>query len=53
MYDPDSEIELNGDFRMVEHDDNINNDNEYHIPRKKVLPIKNTNKNKPSSLTVW
>ena len=35
MYNPDSKDELNGDFRMVEHDDNIDNDNKDHIPREK------------------
>ena len=52
MYNPDSKDELNGDFRMVEHDDNIDNDNKYHIPREKWRPIKNTKKNKPSFPTV-
>ena len=27
VYDPDSENELNGDFGMVENDDNSNTDN--------------------------
>ena len=51
VYDPDSDDELNGDFRMAENGDNSDNDNKEHIPRAKVRPIKNTKKNKPSSLT--
>ena len=52
VYDPDIDDELNGDFSMSEHDDDRGNDKEKHIPREKVRPIKNTNNNKPSSLTV-
>ena len=37
---------------MAEHDDNSDTDNEEHIYRTIVLPIKNTNKNKPSSKTL-
>ena len=52
MYDSDSDDEINGDLRMAEYYDNIDNDNGQHILREKGRPIINTNKNKPSSLTV-
>ena len=52
QYYPDSEDELNGYFGIAEHDDNSDNDKEEHIPRSKWQPIKNTKKNKPSSITL-
>ena len=50
---PDSDDELNRDFGIAEFDDNINNDEEEHIPREKLKTIKNTinNKNKSFHLT--
>ena len=52
MYNPDSGDDIHEDFRMSEYDDHSDNDNKDHIPRAKGQPIKNTRKNKPSSLTV-
>ena len=36
VYDLNSDEELNGDFGTVDHDNNSNNDNKYHILRAKV-----------------
>ena len=52
MYDTDSDKELNGDFGMEYHDNDIDTDDEEHLPRAKVRPIKNNKNNKPTSLTV-
>ena len=52
MYDPDSDDGLNRDLGIAEHDDNSNNDHEQYILISKYRNIKNTKKNKPSSLTV-
>ena len=46
MKDPDSDDELNEDFEIAEYDDNSDNDKEEHISRAKVLPLKNTKKEK-------
>ena len=37
---------------MADHDDNRDNDDEYHIPREKGLPIKNNKNNKQPYLIV-
>ena len=37
---------------MAYHEDDSDNGNEEHIPRAKLLPIKNNKKNTPSSPTV-
>ena len=52
MYDINSDEELNGDFRLVDHDNYSGIDNEEHISRAKRRPIKKKNKNKQSSTTV-
>ena len=41
---PDSANELNGDFRIVEYDDNSDNEIEEHIPISNVWQIKKTKK---------
>ena len=46
MYDLNSDKELNGDFRMADHDDISEPDNAEHIPREKLIKIKNNRKNK-------
>ena len=46
---PDSDDKLNGGFGIAEFDDKSYYDEEYHIPRSKLLPIKTimNKKNKP------
>ena len=41
MYDINSEEELNGEFGTAYHNNDSGNDNEDHIPRSKVPPVKN------------
>ena len=52
MYDLNSNKELNEDFRISYHDDNIKNNDEDQISKAKGRPIKNNKNNKQSFLTV-
>ena len=52
VYDLNSDEDLNGDFGIVDNDDNSDTNDKEHIYRGKVLSMKNSNKNKKSSLTV-
>ena len=40
VYYYDSDNEIDGDFRMIEHDDNSNNDIGEHIPRENYDQLK-------------
>ena len=52
VYDLNSDYELNGDFGTEDHNDEIGNNNEEHIPRAKGRPIKKKKRKKTSSPTV-
>ena len=44
VYELNSDKELNGGFRMVDHNNDIGNDDKYHTPRAKRRSIKKNNK---------
>ena len=44
--EPDSDVKLNGDFGIIDYDDNRDNYKEEFIPRAKVRPIEHIKKNK-------